>query len=69
MGSSPIPVNWTMATYNETLILLDKLAHVDRMLLENMGILFLLREKTKKLKIQNKKQSSIKDFFQGYQFS
>lgn len=42
---------------------LDKLAYVDGMSWENIGILFLLREKIEKLRIESKKQSFIKDFF------
>ena len=51
-----------MASYSEALALLDKLAYDDGMS-DNIDILFLLREKIKKLSIQTKKQSSFKDLF------
>ena len=41
-----------MVSYREALALLDKLSYVDGMSPDNIDILFLLREKIKKLSIQ-----------------
>ena len=41
-----------MVNYREALALLDKLSYVDGMSSDNIDILFLLREKIKKLSIQ-----------------